>query len=248
MTSNAPLLERTVATRLRLRAYLLGTVDFEAVLAFQRTLVYQVAGQRDSAALVLCEHPPLITVGRHGSPADIRSDPDELQARRLRVRWVNRGGGCLLHLPGQLAVYPVVPLDALHLGLAEYLERLHRVVLDLLADFDVRGAARPGHSGVWVGNRMVAAVGVAVCDWVAYFGLALNVEPDLTPFRLVRTGGPEDGPMTSLARERRGPVRPALVRQRLLEHFRARFECEGPDLFFNHPSLAPPAQPCAVTG
>jgi lipoate-protein ligase B len=99
-----------------------------------------------------------------------------------------------------------------------------------------------------VGKRMVAGVGVAVCDWVAYFGVALNVDPDLTPFRLVQTGESDDGPMTSLARERRGPVRPALVRQRLLEHFSETFACGRTDLFFSHPLLARPAEPCVVPG
>jgi lipoyl(octanoyl) transferase len=238
MKCNAPPPAPRTSPCPRLRGYLLGTVDFEAVLGLQRMLAFQIAGERDSAALVLCEHPPLITVGRHGSPGHIRCDAEELAARRWRVRWVNRGGGCLLHLPGQLAVYPIVPLDALHLGVAEYLERLHSIVRGLLADFDVRGTVRPGHSGVWVGNRMVAGVGVAVCDWVAYFGVALNVDPDLTPFRLVQTGAPEDGPMTSLARERRGPVRPSLVRERLLEHFHTALGCQRTDLFFSHPLLA----------
>src|SRR3954463_957236 len=96
-----------------LRVSLLGPVEFEAALALQRALVYQVAGDRDSGALVLCEHPPLVTVGRHGSPAHLRCDEADWRARRWRLRWVNRGGGCLLHLPGQLAVYPVLALDRL---------------------------------------------------------------------------------------------------------------------------------------
>jgi lipoate-protein ligase B len=94
---------------------------------------------------------------------------------------------------------------------------------------------------VWVGERLIAAVGVAVRDWVAYFGAALNIDPDLPSFRLVRTEG--DEPMTSLARERRGPLRSALVRQRLLEHFAAAFPCERTDLFFNHPLLTRPPRP-----
>src|SRR5262252_2625833 len=100
-----------------LQAYLLGTVDFDAALALQRQLVYQVGGERDQAALVLCEHPAAITVGRQGSRAHILYEPEELHSLRWRVRWVNRGGGCLLHLPGQLAVYPILPLDRLGLGL-----------------------------------------------------------------------------------------------------------------------------------
>jgi lipoyl(octanoyl) transferase len=220
-----------------LRVFLLGPLEFDDALVLQRALAYQVAGDRRAAALVLCEHAGLITVGREGSPAHLRCGPDELQARRWRVRWVNRGGGCLLHLPGQLVVYPVLPLDRLGLGLQAYLDRLQRVVVAVLADFSVQAQTRPGRPGVWVGNRPIAGVGVAVRHWVSTFGVVLNVDPDLTAFRLVQSGATGDGPMTSLARERRGPLRPALVRQRLLEHFTAAFGFSRTDLFFSHPLL-----------
>src|SRR5271154_1817004 len=108
-----------------LQVYLLGSVDFEAALAWQRQLVFNVSGDRTNAYLILCEHPPLITVGRQGSRAHLRWDSEQLRDRNWPVRWVNRGGGCLLHLPGQLAVYPVLPLDYLGLGLQAYLDRLH---------------------------------------------------------------------------------------------------------------------------
>ena len=224
-----------------LQAYLLGTVEFDAALALQRHLVYQVAGDRSRAALVLCEHPPLITVGRHGSRAHILYEPDELRARRWPVRWVNRGGGCLLHLPGQLALYPILPLDRLGLGVREYLDRLRLVLVDALADFGVAATAGPDGAGVHVGGRPVAQVGVAVRDWVTYYGAFLNVNPPLHPFRLVRATPFGDGVMTSLERERRGPLRPALVRERLLEHFAAQFAFERTALFFNHPMLDGPS-------
>jgi lipoyl(octanoyl) transferase len=227
-----------LATGSVLRVYLLGSVEFEAALTLQRTLAFQMSGERQSAALVLCEHPPLITVGRDGSPAHIRYDFAELRARRWPVRWVNRGGGCLLHLPGQLAIYPIVPLDWHNLGVAAYVERLQRVVVATLDDFGVSGRMRPGQPGVWVGQRLIAAVGIAVRDWVAYFGAALNIHPDLFPFRMVRTSANETEPMTSLARERRGPLRPSLVRERLLDHFNAAFHFERTALFFDHPCLA----------
>src|SRR5262245_757277 len=114
-----------------LRAYLLGSTDFDAALQLQHALVSQVAGEHRAAALVLCEHPPLITVGREGSPLDIRCGPEELRARRWRVRWVNRGGGTMLHLPGQLAVYPVIPLERQKLGVEAYVRRLQEVIVDL---------------------------------------------------------------------------------------------------------------------
>ncbi len=219
-----------------LQAYLLGRVEFEDALALQRQLVYQAAGDRAQAALLLCEHPPLITVGREGSRGHILYDPEELRALRWPVRWVNRGGGCLLHLPGQMAVYPILALDGLGLGLRDYVDRLRQVMIDVLADFTVAAEARPDSAGVWVGTREIAHVGVAVCDWVTYYGAALNVHPDLEPFRRVRTG-PGAEPMTSLERERRGPPRAAMVRERFLEYFAARFGFGRTSLFFHHPAL-----------
>lgn len=226
-----------------LRVFLLGLVEFETALALQRALVYQVSGARSGGGLVLCEHPPLITVGRHGGPGDVRFDAEELRARRWQVRWVNRGGGCVLHLPGQFAVYPVLALDRHGLGLEAYLQRLQRVVVAVLDDFGVQGRTRAGRTGVWVGSRLVAEVGVAVRDWVAYFGLAFNVNPDLAPFRHIHNGEPGDGPMTSLERERRGPLRPALVRERLLEHFADAFPFARTALFHSHPLVGRPGTP-----
>jgi lipoyl(octanoyl) transferase len=226
------------ATGTVLQAYLLGPVEFEAALTFQRRLVYVVSGDRASSFLVLCDHPPVITVGRQGSRNHILFEPEELAVRSWPVRWVNRGGGCLLHLPGQLAAYPVMALDRFGLGVGDYLDRLHKVVLAVLDDFGVHGQTRAGQTGVWVGPRMIGSIGVAVRNWVAYFGIALNVNPCLEPFKRIRTGEAADGPMTSLERERRGPLRPAMVRERLLEHFQASFAFARVSLFSDHPSLS----------
>jgi lipoyl(octanoyl) transferase len=222
---------------LALQVYLLGLVDFEAALLVQKRLAYHLAGDASGAALILCEHFPLITIGRQGSRSHVLCEPEELRARQWRIRWVNRGGGCLLHLPGQLAIYPILPLDRLGLGVQAYLDGLHDVLVAVLDDFGIRGETRPGRAGVWVGSRLIADVGVAVRQWVSYFGVVFNVNPDLEPFRRVRSGGTGEVPMTSLTRERRSPLRTALVRERLLEHFAIRFQLTPSGLFFDHPLL-----------
>jgi lipoyl(octanoyl) transferase len=238
MNPEPPLNPASGAGQPALQVYLLGSVDFEAALHLQRRLVYQVSGDRATAILVLCEHPPLITVGREGSRRHILCEPAELVARRWSVRWVNRGGGCLYHGPGQLAIYPILPLDTFGIRLQTYLDWLHEVLIASLSDFGVHGVSHASRAGVWVQTRAIAGVGVAVRDWVTYFGAFLNVNPDLEPFRRVRSGRDEDGPMTSLARERRGPVRPSMVRELFLEHFAARFGFARTSLFFDHPSLS----------
>jgi lipoyl(octanoyl) transferase len=217
-----------------LRVYLLGTVEFEAALALQRQLAYDVAGDRSAAALVVCEHPPIITVGRQGSRAHILYEPEELRTLRWRIRWVNRGGGCLLHIPGQLAMYPILPLDRLALGLQSYLDGLRRVLVALLSDFGIPTSTAA--DGISVGERPLAHLGVAVRDWVTYYGAYLNLDPDLDCLRRVRTAA-QAPPMTSLARERRGPLRAGLVRERFIEHFAAQFGMSRLSLFFEHQAL-----------
>src|SRR5262245_42544072 len=222
---------------LTLQAYLLGEVGFDALLALQRRLVYEVAGERDHGCLILCEHPPLITIGREGSRLHVGIDSTELAARGWPVRWVNRGGGCLLHLPGQVAAYAIVALDRLGLDPSDYVARLGRVVVDAAAAFGVTAELKPGRAGVWAGGRLLAHVGVAVRDWVAYYGFQLNVHPNLAAFRPVRCGGPDEPPMTSLERQRHAPQRMAGVRLQLVESFAERFGFAHTALFHSHPAL-----------
>jgi lipoyl(octanoyl) transferase len=220
-----------------LQAFLLGVVEFDAIQRMQRRLVYEIAGDRSMGALVLCEHPPLITVGRNGSREHIRFEPADLALRGWAVRWVNRGGGCLLHLPGQIAAYSIVALDSLKLDVREYLDRLHDIVLDVLDAVGVVGQRRPSRAGVWAGDRLLAHVGIAVRDWIAYFGLTVNIGPDLDPFRRVWCAGPHEPPMTSLERERRSHVRVSTVRQRMVEAFTNRLGFARAVPFHSHPAL-----------
>jgi lipoyl(octanoyl) transferase len=219
-----------------LQAYLLGSVEFGVALDLQRLLAYQVAGDRDQAALILCEHPPHVTIGRQGSRTHVLLAPEEMQVRGWRVRWVNRGGGTLLHVPGQLAIYPILPLDRLGLDIPGYLNRLRKVLAAVLDDFSLRGVMPAGAGGLHAGGRLVADCGVAVRDWVSYYGAVLNVNTDLELFRQIRCGVPA-APATSIERERRGPLRSALVRERLLEHFAAQFGFSRTSLFFHHSSV-----------
>ncbi|MBI3410090.1 MAG: hypothetical protein HY040_17245 [Planctomycetes bacterium] len=231
-----------VRTDTALQVYLLGTLEYDAALRLQRRLQFDVSGDRSQAALILCEHPPMISVGRQGSRAHVFFEPDELEWRGWPVRWVHRGGGCWLHLPGQLAVYAVFPVDRLGLTVRDFLVRLGGVVQCLLGDFDLRGDWLPG--GVYVRSRLIAGLGVAVHDWISSFGLCLNANPSLDFYRRVQCAPRFQEPMTSLERERRGRLQPALVRQRLIEHVREVFGFGRIALFSDHPSIQGHQQRC----
>lgn len=223
------------ATGLALQAYLLGRVEFESALALQRRLVYDVSSGH-SPCLVLCEHPPILTMGRHGSHAHLLFDESDLAGIAPRIRWVNRGGGAWLQLPGQLAIYPIFPLGERGLLVRDYLHLLQRTIIAALDDFSVHGYTREDGPDVWVAGRPVACLGIAVRNWITYYGAVLNISPNLRPYRWIRTSK-NHPPMTSLERERRGPVHPSLVRQRVLEHFAEQFGFERTLLLTDHPML-----------
>lgn len=225
-------------------AHLLGVVDFDACLALQQRLVYEASGSRDGRiTLLLCEHPPLITVGRQGSRAHIRLSERELQSRQLDVRWINRGGGCLLHAPGQLAVYPIVPLGSHRLTVGDYLRRLEAGVAATLAELDVPTETRPGCTGLWTRSGQVAVFGAAVKSWTTYHGAFINVCPAMPPFRHVVTDPTGRTRMTSLVLQRQRPVKMTSVREGLIRHLTAAFGCDRYHLYTGHSLLPRPSQP-----
>ncbi len=225
-----------------IQVYLLGDVAFDAALLLQRRLRYDVTGDRSQAGLILCEHPPLITIGRQGSRRHLHAEPNELALRGWPVRWVSRGGGCWLHLPGQIAIYPILPLDRLGLTIPVYLMRLCEVIEKVIDDFSIHQPVKSDDAGVWIGNRLVATLGVSVRNDVTLFGTVFNLDADLEWFRAVRCHPRAEEPMTSLVRERRGPVRTAMVRERLVEHFRDTFGFSRVSLFSDHPLVCNKAE------
>ncbi len=225
------------ATESVLRAYLFGLMDFDAALLLQRRFVDQVQGDRNRAFVVFCEHPPQISVGREGSWSHLQAPNGEMRTNGLPVRWVNRGGGCMLHQPGQLAIYSIMALDRRGWSIPDYLQRLQLALGDALHDFCLPVHVGPNQRDVCVSGRAIAQVGVAVTQWVSYFGAVLNINPDLSAWPRSRWENPNWPAMTSIERERRGPLRTSLLRERLLEHFAARFGFDRTSLFLDHPSL-----------
>ena len=222
-----------------LETYLLGLVDFEDAQRLQRRLVYDL-GERPGGALILCEHPPTISVGRSGSRMHIVPDDEALRSLGIRVHWVNRGGGCLLHLPGQLVVYFAFSLDNFGLDLNDYLCGLSRAVIEVLEEFDLDGATHAEQPGVFLGNARVATVGIAVNRWVAYHGLTLNVGPFLEPFDvLLDAPGFGGRPLrqTSMESRRQRPTSMAKVREAMIRRLESVFGLERHHIFTHHPLI-----------
>ena len=217
--------------------FLLGRVPFLQCLELQERLRREVAAHDDGQIVVLmCEHPEVVTIGRGGRPSDVTAR-GALRSRAIETHWVNRGGGALVHCPGQLAIYPIVPLRWHDFSLGEYLHRLQSALAGTLTELGVQAQLPPGRMGVWGRTGQIAFLGAAVRDWVAWHGAFINVSPAMGLFRLVQNDPFGDAPAGSLAAERCGIVRMATVRAVLVRRLTEAFGCDRYHLYTGHPWL-----------
>ncbi len=151
--------------------------------------------------LVFTEHNPVYTLGvRKGAEANMIWDEAELARRGIEVHKTNRGGDITYHGPGQIVGYPIINLAA-RKDLHAYLRLLEQVMINTVGTFGLAATRREGKTGIWLGTRKIAAIGVAVKKWTTYHGFALNVDADLAPFGGIVPCGITDGTVTSMKQE-----------------------------------------------
>lgn len=148
--------------------------------------------------LMLLEHDPVITKGVKTGSGNVLVSAETLAARGIELVDTDRGGDVTYHGPGQLVGYPIVRLRELGGDLHGYLRSIEDCIIDLLAEFGLAGG-RNGPAGVWVGDRKICSIGVAVRRWVAYHGFSLNVDPDMSHFSLINPCGLASEKITSMA-------------------------------------------------
>jgi lipoyl(octanoyl) transferase len=229
--------------------HLLGQVPFEQFAALQRRLVYELGEEsRSRFPVLICEHPPLITVGRRGSRAHIRLSGEQLRWRQLAVQWVSRGGGCVLHAPGQLAIYPLIPLGRLGWTVGKYLRSLQQGLRNALESLKIPSQVGTDDWGIWGRTGQLAAIGFSVRNEIAHYGAYLNVNPSMSSYHYLETPRPplsgrtaaEIRPrsgMSSLLAERKQGVRMSEVRAALMEHLCTAWGAPNYHILSGHPFL-----------
>jgi lipoyl(octanoyl) transferase len=173
-----------------------GRMSFEAALALQENLVAELQSGRADETLVLLEHEPVYTIGRTRDRSSLRQNLPH------PVFETNRGGQATFHGPGQLVGYPVLDLSRRGRDLHRYLRFLEDLLIGLSASYGVTAQNREGLTGVWVGPRKLASLGVGVRKWVSMHGFAINITRESTEaFAHITPCGLTGVEMTSLAHE-----------------------------------------------
>ena len=174
----------------------LGQLDYLAALGLQEQFVACKQHDSSSDVLLFVEHPHVYTLGRGGDAANVLAPQD------VPVYRTSRGGDVTYHGPGQLVVYPIIDLRSkLRKDVHRYLRNLEMSAIETLADFGLTAVRNPPYTGIWIDDRKIAAIGVAVRRCITFHGLALNVNTDLSYFNRIVPCGLAWADVTSMAKE-----------------------------------------------
>jgi len=199
----------------------LGRLEYGRALELQRSLAEKRARDEVPDILLVLEHDHVITLGAKTSEANLR--PQEVPMFR-----VERGGDATYHGPGQLVGYPIIKLGD-H-DIRRHILTIENALISAVGRWGVRGEVVEGRPGVWVSGRKLASVGVAVSNWVAFHGFALNVNTELPYFDLIRPCGFDPGTMTSMQKLLGREVDFGGVKRAVVEEYsRARGEAFEPN-------------------
>lgn len=182
----------------------LPVTPYSKVWDMQRSIFQKLIDDEKCDTLILCEHPPVYTLGRVSDEANILFNDEELAKIGAEKFEIERGGDVTFHGPGQLVGYPLLDLSHFKEDLGWYLRSLEETIILTLKDYGVQGFRVAGKTGVWVGEtgneEKICAIGIKVSRWCTMHGFAFNVNTDLSYFERIIPCGIADKKVTSLAK------------------------------------------------
>ena len=183
-----------------LEVHWLGTIPYAEGVDLQKRLVEQRKSDAIPDQLLLLEHPPVITLGvkTRDNRSHIVATPQTLQDEGVEVFESGRGGDVTYHGPGQLVGYPIIDLRPDRCDVHRYVRDLEQTLIQAVARFNVIADRTAGLTGIWVGDKKLAAIGVRIARWITSHGFALNVTTKLEHFNLIVPCGIADKGVTSL--------------------------------------------------
>jgi lipoyl(octanoyl) transferase len=202
-----------------------GRVAYREMWDRQHELFHELVDHKinktpiDREYLIMVEHNPVYTLGKHGKPENMLLNHDLLAARGIECIPVERGGDITYHGPGQLVVYPIIDLEHRNLGVKQYVDLLEETVIRLVGQYGIDAGRVEGATGVWVGNNKICAIGIKCSRYITMHGIGLNVNTDLSYFTAINPCGFTTKGVTSIAREVGHEVDMAEVKHKFVEIF-----------------------------
>lgn len=204
----------------------LGLIDYKEAWDLQRLLWSKRVEGRLPDLLLILEHPHVITLGRRGDRSSLLVSPEVLKEKGIPLFQVERGGEVTYHGPGQLIGYPILRLKGYGYRLTQYVGELEEVILRTLKDFGIEGRRDSRNRGVWVQDKKIASIGIAIQRWVSFHGFALNYRTELNYFDLIDPCGLKGVKMTSMKEILGKEISRDLLVKRISFYFKEIFQRE----------------------
>jgi len=197
----------------------LGLIDFKKAWSIQKETHFRVRGNILGDCLFFCQHHPVITLGRLAHQDNILITDRQLKENGLVCYRIERGGDVTYHGPGQLITYPIFNLNHFKKDIHWFLRQLEETAIGLLADFNITATRKNGITGVWVEDKKIASIGIAVKNWTTYHGMSIIIKrTDLENFSLIRPCGMNIG-VTSLETVFKQDIEINAVKEKLYAKF-----------------------------
>jgi len=177
-----------------------GQIDYRSAWANQRELFMARLDREVGDCVMLLEHPPTYTLGRRGIADDLVYNEAERKRKGIDLYEVDRGGRATYHGPGQLVGYPIMGLGERY-DVVRYLRNLEEVLIRTSRDLGIDARRDPNHTGVWVGDNKIGAIGVKITRGITMHGFAYNVTTDLSMFEGIVPCGIQGRWVTSVEAE-----------------------------------------------
>ena len=155
----------------------------------------------DRDIILLLEHPPVFTLGRRGGMEDLTVSPDLLKRSGIPVIQVERGGVITFHGPGQLIMYPIIDLNIARMRVVDYVEKLEEVMIRTAADLGIIAERNSINRGIWVENKKLGSIGIAIRRGICFHGMSLNVNISMKHFGWMKPCGLKEVEISSIQRE-----------------------------------------------
>jgi lipoyl(octanoyl) transferase len=201
-----------------------GIMPYSDAFEFQIALTGEIYKNSLRGAILLMEHPPVITIGSNCSAKNLLTPEAVLEKYGIELVNSNRGGDITLHGPGQLICYPVFNLNFFKKDLTLFVYSLENVIINTLLHFGIAGRRVEKHRGVFIENKKIASIGLRVRKWISIHGFSLNVDIDLSYFKHIIACGLKDYPQTSMSEILQKDIPINDVKEHVLKSFEKVFD------------------------
>ena len=195
----------------------LGLTEYQRALEIQKTLVKERLDNSTPDTLLLVEHPHVVTLGKQTSPNDVLNNS-------IPIVKIDRGGSATYHGPGQLIGYIIMDLRSKGISVPILISKIHEIIILTLDELDIKAKREKNDTGVWIGQKKIASIGLSVRNWITYHGFSLNVNTDLERFNTIRPCGYDSQVMTSVNSIKKKEYSKEVIQTKIIRNFSNVFE------------------------